>query len=244
MNAPLSSVILVEDDTDLRESTVEFLRHEGYEVTGVGSGLEFYREISARQYSVALIDLGLPDQAGEILVAYLRQNTRIAVIVITARDTVDTRVAVYQLGADLFMGKPINCGELAAAIGSLISRQHAAGHSAAKEEEPAPMSTGLQTWRLLVGERRLIAPDKVSVVLTGNEFDFMHCLAKRSGTMERSEILSCVYIQPGEGAERALEELVRRLRRKVSQATHQSPPILTHYGLGYAFAGQIEIVEC
>ena len=243
MNAPLPNVILVEDDTDLRESTVEFLRHEGYEVTGVGSGLEFYREIFARQYSVALIDLGLPDQAGEILVAYLRQNTRIAVIVITARDTVDTRVAVYQLGADLFMGKPINCGELAAAIGSLISRQHAAGHIAAKEEGPASTSNGPRTWCLSAGERKLVAPDKVSVVLTGNEFDFLHCLAKRSGTMDRSEILASVNIQSGEGAQRALEELVRRLRRKVGQATQQIPPILTHYGIGYAFAGQIEIID-
>ncbi|MCX6943672.1 MAG: response regulator transcription factor [Opitutales bacterium] len=242
MNSPHCNIILVEDDADLRESTGELLRREGYAVTAVGSGLEFYQEVSVRTYRVALVDLGLPDQAGEVLVDYLRRNTRTAVIVITARDTIDTRVAIYRLGADLFMGKPIDRDELLAAISSLVGRQNNDPEVNPGVMAPSPAAKEARTWRLVTAGRILITPDGVSIELTGNEFDFLGCLGKRRGAVGRKEILACVKIQPGEGAQRALEELVRRIRRKLSEATQQPPPILTHYGLGYLFADHINIV--
>jgi DNA-binding response OmpR family regulator len=104
-------------------------------VAAVGSGLDFYQLLKRRLFAVALIDLGLPDLDGFDLVAYLRQNTSIKIIIITSRDDLDARVKGYQSGADLHLTKPVKIPELAAAIVSLAGRRR-------------PDDTGPQTWRL------------------------------------------------------------------------------------------------
>jgi len=111
-----TTVILVEDDALLRGGLADFLALSGFSVTAVGDGRSFRRLVAERPFSVAVIDLGLPDEAGEVLVDYTRRNTSSAIIVITARDTLETRIACYRTGADLFLGKPVDGRELAAVI--------------------------------------------------------------------------------------------------------------------------------
>ena len=242
MAVPPCNLLIVEDDVDLRECTSEFLCAIGYAVTAVGSAVEFYQVILARPYRVALIDLGLPDQGGEILVDYVRRNTSTGVIVITARATADARITTYKLGADLFMGKPINCDELAAAIASMVDRKGNNVTFGRKVEAPNSAVKKANAWQLTTAGRKLITPDGASVDLTGNEFDFLCCLAAHHGTVDRKAILAAVNIQSGEGDQRALEALVRRIRHKVNAETQKPTPILTHYGVGYLFADQIQIL--
>ncbi len=137
-----TTVILVEDDALLRDGLADFLTLSGFSVTAVGDGLSFYRVVAERPFSVAVIDLGLPDQAGEVLVDYTRRNTSSSIVVITARDTLDTRVACYRTGADLFLGKPVEGRELAAAIESLAARRAGASLPAVTVAGGAPPPAG------------------------------------------------------------------------------------------------------
>jgi len=121
-----TTVILVEDDAPLRGGLADLLPPSGFSVTAVGAGLSFCRLVAERPFSVAVIDLVLPDQAGEDLVDYTRRNTSNSIVVITARDTLDTRVACYRTGADIFLGKPVGGRELAAAIETLLHLTHRA----------------------------------------------------------------------------------------------------------------------
>jgi DNA-binding response OmpR family regulator len=142
-------ILLVEDDLELREALTEALAIHGLPVATAGSGLEFYQLLKHRLFAVALIDFGLPDLDGFDLVAYLRQNTSVKIIIITSRDDLEARVKGYQSGADLYLTKPVKIPELAAAIVSLACRR-------------SPEDTGPQPWRLDRITWRLFSPQGAS----------------------------------------------------------------------------------
>ena len=117
-------VLLVEDDKDLRESLVECLELAGLEVEAAGCAMEFYQILSSADaaFEIAVVDIGLPDQSGFEMTRFLRHNTAMGVIILTARNSIKDRVQGYDSGADLYFVKPIDCLELAAAIRNLSFR--------------------------------------------------------------------------------------------------------------------------
>ena len=235
-----TTVILVEDDALLRDGLADFLTLSGFSVTAVGDGLSFYRVVAERPFSVAVIDLGLPDQAGEVLVDYTRRNTSSSIVVITARDTLDTRVACYRTGADLFLGKPVEGRELAAAIESLAARRAGASLPAVTGAGGAPPPAGGGEWTLLAGQRGLLDPLGTRVDLTPKEYQLLELLVSHAGgTAQRDELLEGLYGRGDGSAQRALETLVRRTRQTIAMATGGLAPILTQHSLGYAFTAPI-----
>ena len=225
-------VLLVEDDDLLRPSLMSLLDLSGFEVTGVADGLSFYRALADGVFDVAVIDLGLPDQAGETLVDYARRNTALPIVVITARDTIDTRVDCYRTGADLFLAKPVDGRELAAAIASL----------AARRRSPAVPKPGEEpTWALLASRRALVAPGGQRIEFTAKEWQFLSLVVERGGECATRESLRlALYGRDDVSADHGLETLVRRTRQKIADALGPDGPgpILTDYGVGYRFGGR------
>jgi DNA-binding response OmpR family regulator len=223
-------VILVEDDAVLRESLTSYLGLVSHAVTAVGDSLSYYRALGEGDFAVAVIDLGLPDQDGEVLVEYTRRNTSCAIIVITARDTLDTRVDCYQIGADLFLGKPVHGRELAAAIASLAGRR---GQSA--DARTSHVANGV--WRLLARQRALMLPDGGILDLTHKEYSLLSLLAAGDGApVPRLLLVDSLYGRQDESAQRALETLVRRTRKKIAERHFGPSPILAQHGFGYVLA--------
>lgn len=239
---PLQRVILVEDDDGLRETTAEYLRIAGYDVTAVGSGLEFYEKIARQEYAVALIDLGLPDQNGEVLVHYVRRNTAIAIIVVSGRKSSEVRAKCYEIGADLFLGKPVDYRELVAAVKSLANRTKVASRGPARLANPEGLADAT-IWQLLAKPRELVAPDGVAIILTASEYNLLCWLAEGVLTASRDQLLAKLHESGNSSTIRALESLVRRTRKKISERTGHHAPILTHYGTGYAFAAKLVVVK-
>lgn len=229
--AEKTRVILVEDDQDLRESLVEYLNLAGHRAEGVGSGLEFYNNLALHTHDIAVVDLGLPDQDGFVLIEYARKNSEMGLIILTARDGVENRVSGYDAGADIYLVKPVDGRELAAAITSLAGRRR---ESLASESAPA---TG---WQLDLGAWTLTAPTGEITTLTGKEMQFMAQLAESPGQpAPRETLLLCLYASQEEAAGRALESLVRRLRAKIIEATGTASPIKTSHTVGYVFAADL-----
>lgn len=228
-------VVLVEDDELLRSSLMSLLRVAGFRVTGVGDGSSFYRALAEEAPDVAVLDLGLPDQAGETLIDYLRRNTAIPIIVMTARDSLDTRLECYRTGADLFLGKPVDGRELAAAIASLAGRRRGEGPS-----RPAP--TADTPWVLDIPRRALITPSGEAITLTAMEWQLVSTVAEgEDHAARRRDILVGLYSRDDESAEHALETLVRRTRQKIADVVGAPAPIQTAYGVGYRFAARLTI---
>ena len=134
-------VVIIEDDRDLRESIIRFLSVSGVAAEGVGSVLDFYREIVVGNFDVAVVDVNLPDQSGFTLADYLRRSSDLGIIIITARDGMEDRVRGYGAGADLYLVKPVNMPELVAAIINLTRRSR-------ERVTPMVVSPSVEPWTL------------------------------------------------------------------------------------------------
>ena len=223
-------ILLVEDDADLREALTEALAIHGLPVAAVGTGLEFYQLINRRPFAVALIDLGLPDLDGFGLVAYLRQNTAIKIIIITARDDLEASVKGYQTGADLYLTKPVRIPELAAAIVSLAGRRDAG-------------DTGLLPWRLDRITWRLFSPQGCEFRLGQKEYQLLAELASAKGVpVKREELMTAVYDKIDDAASHALDVVISRLRARFRDETGSLLPVVTVPAVGFHFASPLEVI--
>lgn len=116
------NIMLIEDNLDLRRSLADFLLISGHEVSEVSSALELYALMDEKSYDVAVVDINLPHNDGFSITRYLSENKLCSVIITSVRDAVADRVHGYRCGADIYMVKPVEPEELAAAIGRLGAR--------------------------------------------------------------------------------------------------------------------------
>lgn len=231
-----ASAVLVEDGEAERLTLTAFFLHMGFAVTAVNSGLAYYQELASRAFTIAVIDLGLPDQAGKILVEYTRQNTASGIVVVTAQDRVEARIDAFQAGADLFFSKPVDLRELTAAIGNLVLRKL---EKQSADAPPTLSAASTPVWTLLAMERALRTPQGMVLELTAMEFKLLSLLMAQGSTVTRAHLLAELYQSENSSAGRALETLIRRTRHRIAAETQLRPPILTHHGVGYFFAGPI-----
>ena len=261
-NPSASRIIIAEDDTDLRNSLVKYLALRGYDVTGVGSALECYQHVSESAYKIAILDIGLPDQNGLVLTEYLRNNTDMRIIILTARSTIDDKLHGYDAGADVFIVKPVDVRELAATVSSLLGRaqhEHNPASSqpsqtrdrqkkpvfpeeSALQAEPVPANNPDRAcWKLIDSKWLLRSPNGRNIRLTVKECKLMIILASGNRVVStRTELMNQLEYINNESGYRALESLIHRLRRKIKEF-YPNAPIQTAQGVGYCFAEDIVI---
>jgi len=240
--ADCRKVIVVEDDNDFRESMVEFLELNGLDVTGVESALEFYQSISRQSFEVVILDIGLPDQNGLVLAEYVRNNSDMRIIMLTAQSSLESKISAYQAGADIYLVKPVDFSELSASIYSILGRlksNQSIPHSLHKDE-PVPNEKRLQ-WRLVRSNWTLCSPTEEEIKLTSKEFDLIERLAVSANTVViRQDLLTALAYENNEYGNRSLDALVHRLRLK-KNGLKFSLPIKTVHGSGYCFSALIKV---
>ena len=182
------------------------------------------------KFQVAIVDLGLPDLDGQEIVQYLRKESDTAIIVLTASNTLDTRINSYQHGADLFLSKPVDTEELVAAIVSLASRREPSVSNVPAESEEG-------RWLIKPKQRALIAPCGVCITFTSMEFQFLELLISENGnTLSQEQLCECLYRRQDESAFAALATIIKRIRRRISNAGVKDQIIMTSHGKGYSIA--------
>ncbi len=236
-------VIVVEDDRDFRESMVEYLELKGLDVTGVESALEFYQRMSMHKYQLAILDIGLPDQNGLVLAEYIRNNTDMRIIMLTAQSSLESKVNAYKAGADIYLVKPIDFSELSASICSKLRRLEAnqflphvrqTGDPALENKQPQ--------WTLFRNNWILCLPTGEEIKLTSKEFDLVERLALSSNTVAlRTDLVKYLGYENNELGNRSLDALVHRLRLK-QDGIKYNIPLKTVHGSGYIFSAPITIV--
>ncbi|WP_195763713.1 response regulator transcription factor [Duganella guangzhouensis] len=227
-------VLLVEDDSDLRDSVVEWLEIEGMNVIGVSTATDFYHAIARTHFDIAVVDIGLPDQEGYVLAEYIRSNTNMGVIILTARGAIEDKLKGYHSGADLYLVKPVDCRELSAVIVSIADRVQ-------KCRNEIPVVTA--SWVISLNQWELSFSNYFRISLTLKELMFLESLAVSPGSpVKKKIILEKIYQRNDFYSSRSLDSLVRRLRSKIEQAG-MNIPIKTVHSVGYCFAGDIILNE-
>ena len=223
-----ASILLVEDDPDLCETMVESLAIYGIAAIPVASGREFFRVLDEQRYAAAIIDLGLPDLNGYELIGYLRQNTDLKIIVVTARSAMSDRIRGYANGADLYLTKPVQIEELAAAVLSIATRRQVA--------------LSPESWYLDRVSMKLCGPDGQHFLLGSREFRLLALLGAAGGMdVRRNAVLAAVYESADDTKSRALDVLISRLRSRYLEATGISLPLITITGVGFRFTATLSV---
>ncbi|MFB8029227.1 MULTISPECIES: response regulator transcription factor [unclassified Streptomyces] len=207
-------LLLVEDDDHVAAALSAVLSRHGFQVVHARSGEEALQALlpaDKEPFGVVLLDLGLPDQDGYEVCGKIRKRSAIPVIMVTARSDVRSRIHGLNLGADDYVVKPYDTGELLARIHAVARRRTATGDTG-----PTPLAA------LRIGPvhielpTRRVSVDDQEVPLTRKEFDLLALLAQRPGVVfRREQIISEVWRTSWEGTGRTLEVHVASLRSKL-----------------------------
>ncbi|MEU9244531.1 response regulator transcription factor [Streptomyces sp. NPDC048385] len=221
-------LLLVEDDNHVAAALSAVLARHGFSVTHARSGEEALRALVPESdgYDVVLLDLGLPDQDGYEVCGKIRKRTSTPVIMVTARSDVRSRIHGLNLGADDYVVKPYDTGELLARIHAVSRRTHHEDGAAGADGDTA-LRLGVVRIEL---PTRQVSVDGTVVQLTRKEFDLLALLAQRPGVVfRREQIISEVWRTSWEGTGRTLEVHVASLRAKL-----RMPALIeTVRGVGY-----------
>jgi two-component system OmpR family response regulator len=214
-------ILLVEDDEMLANAVARALRQSAHAVDTVASGAEADDYLTANEYDLVLLDLGLPKLDGFEVLRRLRQRRNaVPVIILTVRDAQEDLVKGLDLGADDYLTKPFNLPELEARVRAVIRRSHA---SASSELVHGPL-------RLDMAGRRLYSADK-PVELSARELAVIELLLLKEGrVVTKQQITEHLYGWEEGSTSNAVEVFIYRLRRKLEPS---GVDIRTVRGMGY-----------
>jgi two-component system OmpR family response regulator len=214
-------ILVVEDDPILGDGLSRSLGDSSYAVDWAKDGAKADHLLSQTDYDAIILDLGLPKLDGlEVLRRLRRRNTRTPVIILTARDDVEDRVAGLDLGADDYLAKPFDLTELEARLRALIRRSH--------DGADGVMEFGNLRYDMN-GQRVFIAGEPVD--LSAREIGVFQILALRAGrVVSKEQLLDHLCGYGEEVFPNAVEVYVHRLRKKLESSR---VTIRTIRGLGY-----------
>jgi two-component system, OmpR family, phosphate regulon response regulator PhoB len=223
-----STVLVAEDDSASRMATKLFLQRVGYQVGEAADGPSTLREASMGRYDLVVLDLGLPGLDGEEVLARLRRDSALPVIVLTGRSEEAERVRVLDLGADDYVVKPCSLPELEARIRAVLRRG-----------QQSPNSSRIEYHGLVVDRAaHRVEVNGRAVELTPKEFDLLAFLASAPDQVfSREELLEHVWGSTQDWQDPAtVTEHVRRLRLKLESDPGSPKWLHTVRGIGYRFS--------
>ena len=219
-------ILLVEDETPLRETLAARMKREGYSVDTATDGEEAMFLGKEVPFDVAIIDLGLPKMTGLELIEKLRGlGQKYPILILTARSSWQDKVEGLKTGADDYLVKPFHVEELLARINALMRR--ATGWSKPQLEcGPIVLDTTAQT----------VTVNGNTVELTTYEYKVLEYLMLHAGELvSKADLTEHIYQQDFDRDSNVLEVFIGRLRRKLD-ADNSLKPIETVRGRGYRFA--------
>ena len=216
-------ILVIEDYRPLRQAVTTGLQEEGYAVDAAADGDEGWWHIQATTYDLIVLDVMLPGISGsEILRRLQGRNSSTHVLVLTARDTIDDRVAGLDLGADDYLVKPFAFPELLARIRSLLRRTYGS-------KDPVIRVADLAIDTASCTARRGDQP----IELTSREYRLLELLALRQGHLvTRTEIWERLYSMDSETSSNVVDVYIGYLRKKIER--DDLPRLIhTRRGMGY-----------
>jgi two-component system, OmpR family, response regulator len=217
-------LLLVEDDAKLAAAVGRGLRHEGYAVDVVGDGDAALRQAAVWDYDAIVLDVMLPNRDGfEVCDALRARDCWAPILMLTARGQVGDRIRGLDAGADDYLAKPFDFGELLARLRALVRRA------------PAQRPVRLEVGDLVVDpSTHEVARAGVPVALTAREFALLEYLTRHAGeAVTRASLLDHVWDENFEGSTNIVDVYVGYLRKKLEQPFDR-PLIRTIRGVGYA----------
>ena len=212
------------------------------DLTAVASGREMADVLERESIDLVLLDLRLPGEDGLKIARELREQSDVAIIMITGRKEETDRIMALELGADDYLTKPFSPRELLARIRALLRRSRT--HETVADGLARIRAYRFAGWELNVRLRRLTSPQNETIPITNSEFNLLVAfLAAPRRVLSREQLLDSSRLHNDEVFDRSVDVQVGRLRRKIEPKGSRTPLIRTERGAGYVFAADVETVR-
>ena len=229
----MKRILIVEDETAIREFEAINLTRVGYTTVEAGSGeeaLDIY-DNDKEGFDIALLDISMPGMDGFVLCKELRSRSKsLGIIMLTARAQEMDKISGLMIGADDYITKPFSPAELLARVDSLYRRvELQSNNSAAKSSDEIKLGDFILNLR-----RRTLSKRGVNIELTQVEFQIIEYFFTNPDTaLDRSDILNKVWGNAYFGEEKIVDVNIRRLRMKIEDQPSAPKHLVTVWGMGY-----------
>lgn len=229
-------LLLVDDERSIREPLAQFLTKQGFRVTQAGDAEGARARLNAYDIDLAILDIMMPGEDGLSLCRHIRATSDTPVILLTAKSEETDRIVGLEMGADDYVVKPFSPRELATRA-KVVLRRAASG---TRQHAPESGSFAFAGWVLKTGERVLVDREGVSVPLSSGEYNLLHALVMRPRqVLTRDQLLDLTQGREAAAFDRAIDNQVSRLRKKI-EADAKNPSIIkTVWGGGYTLAAEV-----
>ena len=224
-------VLVVDDEKEIVKLARDYLERAGFRVLGASHGATALAAARGEQPDLVVLDLNLPDMDGLDVCRTLRQESDVAIIMLTARVEETDRLIGLELGADDYISKPFSPRELVARVRAVLRRTGAESRQA-EILRTADLEIHLSGHRVTRGGEL--------VELSRIEFNLLVILAQHPGlTYTRAQLLERIHGYAFDGYDRSIDAHIKNLRRKLEPDPADPIYVLTVYGVGYKFNEQI-----
>jgi DNA-binding response OmpR family regulator len=224
-------ILVVEDETTLRETLADALEAEGFEVVQAGDGRDALTRFRADRPDLVLLDLMLPELSGIEVCRIIRSESSVPIVMLTAKDSELDKVVGLELGADDYLTKPFSLRELTARIRALFRRSEQTATSAA----PLPSTVDLGRVQVDLAGHRLLR-DGETLPIKPKAFELLAFLLRNPGqAFTRDQLLEHVWGYDYAGETRTVDVHVHWLRSTLEDDMASPKFIHTVRGVGYVF---------
>ncbi|KTT70561.1 response regulator [Sphingomonas endophytica] len=230
-------LLLVDDERSIREPLANYLTRQGFRVTQAGDAEAARTRMAAYAIDLVVLDIMMPGEDGLSLCRHIRATGETPVILLTARSEETDRIVGLEMGADDYVVKPFSPRELAARIKTVLRRTAGGG---VRHHAPESGSYAFAGWVLKTGERALVDREGVSVPLSTGEYNLLLALVQRPRqVLTRDQLLDLTQGREAAAFDRAIDNQVSRLRRKIEPDPKAPEIIKTVWGGGYALSTDV-----
>jgi DNA-binding response OmpR family regulator len=230
-------IVVVDDEDDVRDTLRDYLGQQGFRVTALDGGAELRRLVEAQEaFDIAILDIAMPGEDGLSLARFLREQTRVGIIMLTASGEMVDRVVGYEMGADDYIPKPVVMRELLARIKAVLRRLETQREGGIPDDDERRVIAFGQC-RLDMDAHRLYDEDGKVVPLTAMEFSLLEVFAERPNrVLSRNQLLELAHDRGDEPFDRSIDSRIARIRRKVERDPGKPQVIKTVRGTGYMYS--------
>jgi DNA-binding response OmpR family regulator len=221
----MKKLLIIEDSKDVNDMLCQSLEAEGYQVKSVYDGLAGMRELKSEVYDMVLLDIMLPYKSGDEILRELRQFSNVPVMILSAKDMVGVKIDLLKLGADDYITKPFDLGEVVARVATHLRRTML-------QNEIESIFT-YKDLELNANQKRLTAAG-VEIELTSKEYLIMELLIKHKGKVfSKANIYETLWGEEYLGDDNAVKTHMSNLRNKLKKVNPDEEYIETVWGMGY-----------
>ncbi|MBW9155695.1 response regulator transcription factor [Clostridium sp. FP2] len=225
----MDNILIIEDEEKVSEILKAYLEKAGYGVYCTTRGMEGIKLFEKIPFSLVILDLMLPDIAGEEVCSILRKISEVHIFMLTAKSTLDDRIEGLNLGADEYLIKPFSPRELTARVNALFRRLN--GH----ESETKVYNNGDLEINY---EKRIVKVRGTEIALTPNEFDIVYILSSNGGKVfTREQLIERIMGIDFQGFDRTIDVHIKNIRKKIEEDSRNPKYIVTVTRIGYKFGG-------